>query len=184
MAMTRAETNRAVVCDLATSRCPRTVRVKRQEKRDTLSREGQARGRSSTRQAWTTCAVGGSLGLRAINTWMREPRVLAPPCEGGVRDDQESVVRAQALPLAGQAPVGWRRRHRWCQGGATSGAETRRPVRCAAVCGSGGSWVFSTVPGPRRDCVPRSDSATWRANFSRRPAADRCPRPCLRQGRC
>jgi hypothetical protein len=57
MSMTSAETNRAVFCDLETYLCPRTVLVKRQDKRYTLSSEGQARVRSSTRQAWTTFAV-------------------------------------------------------------------------------------------------------------------------------
>ena len=57
MSMTSAETNRAVFCDLETYLCPRTVLVKRQDKRDTFSSEGQARVRSSTRQAWTTFAV-------------------------------------------------------------------------------------------------------------------------------
>ena len=160
MSLTSAATHRAVCCDRETSRCPRTVLVKRQEKRSTLSSAGQARVRRSTRQAWTTCAVGSRLGLRESTTWRREPRILAPPGDGGVRDDTESVVRAQALPLAGQAPVGWRRRHRRCQCGATSGAATRRPVRRGPGWGSGGSGGASTVPGPRRACGHRSDSAT------------------------
>jgi hypothetical protein len=70
---------------------------------------------------------------------------------------------------------------RLCRCGATSGTATRRPVRRVPGLGSGGSWVLWTVPEPRRDSVHPSDPATCRANVSRRPVADRCPRRCLRQ---
>ena len=46
---TRAGSAPCVLCDRETSRCPRPVLVKRQDKRETFSSEGQARGRSSTR---------------------------------------------------------------------------------------------------------------------------------------
>ena len=183
MAMTRADTTWAVCGDRAPSRGPRTVLVKRQETRATLSREGQARVRSRTRQAWTTWAVCGSLGRRARNPWMRAPRVRAPPGAGGGSDAPASVVRAQALPLAGPAPVCERRRPRLCPGGATSGAATRRRVRGVPVGGSGGSGGLAIRPGPRRAGVPRRASATWRANVARRPAADSGPRPWLRHER-
>jgi len=57
MSMTSAETAKPVFCDRETSLCPRTVLVKQQDKRATFSREGQARVRSSTRQALTTVAI-------------------------------------------------------------------------------------------------------------------------------
>jgi len=50
MSMTSAETHPSVFCDLETYRCPRTVLVKRQDKRATFSSEVPARGRSSTRE--------------------------------------------------------------------------------------------------------------------------------------
>ena len=57
MAVTIAETKTPVFCDLETYPYPRTVLVKRQAERHTLSSEVQARGRSRTRQALTTFAV-------------------------------------------------------------------------------------------------------------------------------
>ena len=38
------------------------------------------------------------------------------------------------------------------------------------------------MPGPRRDSEHHSEPATCRANFSSRPGADRCPRPCCWPG--
>ena len=57
MAVTIAETKTPVFCDLETYPYPRTVLVKRQAERHTLSSEVQARGRSSTHQALTTVAI-------------------------------------------------------------------------------------------------------------------------------
>jgi|SRR5713101_6557115 len=65
-----------------------------------------------------------------------------------------------------------------------SRAGTRWPVRRVLAFGSGSAWVVWTVPGSRQDGVHHSDPATCRANFSSRPVADRCPRPCRRQGMC
>ena len=57
MKMTIAETAKPVFCDLETYPYPRTVLVKRQDGRHTLSSEVQARGRSRTHQALTTGAI-------------------------------------------------------------------------------------------------------------------------------
>src|SRR5712691_3771365 len=77
----------------------------RQDKRSTLSSEGQARVRSSTREPLTTCALWSSLSRQVTPAWMRATRVLSPPCESGVAYGTECVVRAEALSLAGAAPV-------------------------------------------------------------------------------
>ena len=101
MSMTSAETKRPVFCDLETYLCPRTVLCKRQDERYTLSSEVQARGRSSTRQALTTVAIGGSLSLQGIQKWRRVIRVIFPSCDGDVKYDTECVVRVLAQYLAG-----------------------------------------------------------------------------------
>ena len=66
MFMTIVETKTPVFYDRETYLCPRTVLGKRQDTRDTLSREVQARGRSSTRQALTTVAIGESRSIQGI----------------------------------------------------------------------------------------------------------------------
>jgi len=101
MTVAMAATKTPVFCDLATYPSPRTVLVKRQDERHTLSREVQARGRSSTHQAWTTVALGASRSIQGIEHWRRVIRVLAPPCDGGVQDDTACVVRVVARYLVG-----------------------------------------------------------------------------------
>jgi hypothetical protein len=61
-------------------------------------------------------------------------------------------------------------------------AGTRWPVRRVLAFGSGSAGVVETVPGPRRDSAHQSEPAPCRANFSSRPGADRCPRPCCGPG--
>ena len=51
--MAIAERRGPVLCDLETSRCPRTVRLKEQAERGSFTREFQVRVRGSTR-----CTVG------------------------------------------------------------------------------------------------------------------------------
>ena len=57
MSMTMADIKTSVFCDLETYLCPRTVLGKDRMNGHTFSSEGQARVRSSTRQALTTFAV-------------------------------------------------------------------------------------------------------------------------------
>ncbi len=94
-------TKTPVCCDRETSLWPRTVLGTRQEKRHTRSREVQARGRSSTRQAWTTVALGARRSLQGLEDLRRVSRVIAPPCDGGVQDETAGVVRVRARYLAG-----------------------------------------------------------------------------------
>src|SRR5712691_10219793 len=103
MTVAMAATKTPVFCDLATYPSPRTVLVKRQDARHTLSREVQARGRSSTHQAWTTVALGASRSIQGIAHVRRVIRVLAPPCDGGVQDATACVVRVWARYLVGCA---------------------------------------------------------------------------------
>src|SRR6266849_3526224 len=99
--MTIAATKTPVFCDRETDLCPRAVLGQRQEKRHTLSSEVQARGRSSTRQALTTVAIGENLSRQGRQKLMRVTRVIAPPCDGGVTYATSCVVRVLALSLAG-----------------------------------------------------------------------------------
>src|SRR5438046_746502 len=104
--MTRAETTRA--CFLR----PRNISVpsyrprQRPDKRHTLSSEGQARVRSSTREPLTPCALWPRLARQVTPAWMRVTRALSPPCDSGVAYGKECVVRAKALSLAGCVPEG------------------------------------------------------------------------------
>jgi hypothetical protein len=101
MAVTIADTKTSVFCDRETYPYPRTVLVKRQDERHTLSSEVQARGRSRTPQALTTVAIGDSLSIEGRENLRRVLRVIAPPCDGGVKDDTACVVRVRARYLAG-----------------------------------------------------------------------------------
>ena len=100
MAVTIAETKTPVFCALETYSYPRTVLVKRQDERHTLSSEVQARGRSSTHQALTTVAIGESLSRQGRDNLRRVIRVISPPCHGGVKYEQhlENVRRKGLLP--------------------------------------------------------------------------------------
>src|SRR5712691_124046 len=68
-----------VLCDRETSRCPRTVLGKRQEKRATFSREVQARGRSSPRALLTTLTVSAGAGGGVKANVRRRERALDAP---------------------------------------------------------------------------------------------------------
>src|SRR5882724_1980728 len=88
-----AESYTCVLCDLETYLCPRTVLVKRQDKRVTFSSEVQARVRSSTREPLTTRAVctGAGVGLSsngglresALGAQRRAATQACVPCRAG-----------------------------------------------------------------------------------------------------
>ena len=100
---------------------------------------------------------------------------ISPPWQSGGEYDKSFAVKAQALSLAVQAPAGWQRPHSLCHAGPASGAGPRRPGRGVGALGSGWFWGVCSVLRSRRDLVPGSDPALWRASFSSRPMPGRCP---------
>ena len=73
MSMTSAETHPSVFCDRETYPCPRTVLVKGRMNDHPFSSEGQARGRSSTREALTTSTVWARLSRQVGPTLIARP---------------------------------------------------------------------------------------------------------------
>src|SRR2546428_2982400 len=100
---------------------------------------------------------------------------ISPPLQSGGESDKSFAVKAQALSLAVRAPAGWKRPHSLCHAGPASGAGPRRPGRCVGTFWSGWFWGVCSALRSRRDPLPGSDPAIYRANFSSRPIPGRCP---------
>ena len=88
MPVAMAATKTPVFCDRETYPSPRTVLVKRQDARHTLSREVQARGRSRTQHAWTTVA----LDVHFISSL---PVILRSACKAWVDRGPVQIVAAE-----------------------------------------------------------------------------------------